>query len=697
MDLFPSTRETPLPGIPAPGGEVATAGERFVAQVKLAALRNDANFNAQRERDRIERELANQVIARIPRERLGEGPNAAFTQEEILNIAREMAAETPDAFADVDLSPEAIETRLNETLKEQRDELEQIVAMSPEGGAISEFIANMIGTTADIKNAPFLLLGGGGSVMRVMAREAMLNMMAEGINMPQRFDIAERLEEPAPNVLSELAAAAAFGGILGGGAAALARGVQIYMGRGRPPAGRPQTPDEEARINAVEDRIATDTPVAVVEEAIERAERVRPTRDPDLPTEPPDIPAQAQDTPPQEAPEPTAPRNEPAEEQQRLSDLLERETRRLEKQEPHLRRKAPFTQAIIDRQGGIRFRRETPRGRELTFAGAELQSRGITPKTHPFLFRKGGDGDLDTIVASEIFDEVGVFPSDPSSGFLLPGDVIDTIAEELGGGQRTFTTRAAREADQELESIREGLREAERNAENIAELDDFLKTSAARITPDEREIVLQEMNENGLDPVDAFERMAIRSERDRLPERIQNDPDFDDIPFPVPDRADDTQAGTGPRGGSPDARAAGERGEVARSADGGARFEETAAGQQQLIPDVDPITARDRLQDQAGRVLDGGDAPMDIGLVDTNARLQQDMFSEPSGKTAVDSNRAALDDLRASVERGEGFDGIDLDMRTDDGRVINSVSDLLRYAEDGVEFSEIINLCGRRT
>ena len=61
--------------------------------------------------------------------------------------------------------------------------------------------------------------------------------------------------------------------------------------------------------------------------------------------------------------------------------------------------------------------------------------------------------------------------------------------------------------------------------------------------------------------------------------------------------------------------------------------EQTAQGEQRLVPGVAPVTQAERLSNQADQPLTGGDAPADFGLFDTGARQQTDLMDlVPAGR-----------------------------------------------------------------
>lgn len=54
--------------------------------------------------------------------------------------------------------------------------------------------------------------------------------------------------------------------------------------------------------------------------------------------------------------------------------------------------------------------------------------------------------------------------------------------------------------------------------------------------------------------------------------------------------------------------------------------EPTPEGEQTLVPGVDPIDQRKRLETRQDQPLRGKAAPCDLGLFDTGARNQLDLF-----------------------------------------------------------------------
>lgn len=102
-------------------------------------------------------------------------------------------------------------------------------------------------------------------------------------------------------------------------------------------------------------------------------------------------------------------------------------TREMHKAYPETKQAKPFTYAMKAR-GGIQYKKNGV----LTPIAAELESRGITPKTARGLFREGGMADVDNIPASEVFKGPSVIAED-GNGYLSRDAVIDAIEREARG------------------------------------------------------------------------------------------------------------------------------------------------------------------------------------------------------------------------------------------------------------------------
>lgn len=186
------------------------------------------------------------------------GPNAP---QMVLDMAREQAKANPDAWKDIDLSEQGIQSRVTAQRVKSDAEEQQILDMMPSGRASAEFIGGMAGMLADVRQIPFLVAGGGGgSILKIMGREAAINMAAEGVTLPSQFETAKELGKDEPDVVRTLSMAAAGGAVIGGAIGALGRAVSYYQGRSKTP-----------RIPGVS-RAMSDSIVSAAEDALSRGE-----------------------------------------------------------------------------------------------------------------------------------------------------------------------------------------------------------------------------------------------------------------------------------------------------------------------------------------------------------------------------------------------------------------------------------------
>ena len=152
-------------------------------------------------------------------------------KEAILGMARDAQAADPSAWNGIDLSQDRIDRMTNEPLQKEYQDAQDILDMTPNSGAAG-FVGGAAAILSDPKQIPFLLMGGGGgSILKVMAREAAINMAAESIYLPKQFEMADRLDIPDPDVRAQLAMAAAGGAVFGGAVEAGRRGFTYFRSR----------------------------------------------------------------------------------------------------------------------------------------------------------------------------------------------------------------------------------------------------------------------------------------------------------------------------------------------------------------------------------------------------------------------------------------------------------------------------------
>jgi len=249
--FLPDTKELPVVYPDTPDIPQSSMWEGFGASISKTMTKTNASFYRQRMKSAIRDELAREAAERVGldgliefanREGVGMDPiwGTPGSVEDIffyeygmdatdwaLSAAREQAGQEPEAWADLDLSDDAIEAEMARRMKVDYEAALNTLSGMPSGHGVIELVGGMVGIALDVKNIPFLLMGGGGSILRVAGREALINMTAELAFMPDQFIQADLLEIPDPNVLQQLAMAAGFGAAFGGTMAALGRGFEL--------------------------------------------------------------------------------------------------------------------------------------------------------------------------------------------------------------------------------------------------------------------------------------------------------------------------------------------------------------------------------------------------------------------------------------------------------------------------------------
>ncbi len=729
-----------------PGAGIPDWTDGFSAASTAASLENDANFRLQRETVSAKAargwEIANRLGADAVMERAREAgfPEQSLTSfpdmvsrrpsnmppemEQLLSeMAGEAAAENPEAWADLDMSDEAIEQSVNARLQAEYQDAQQILEMMPGGRTSAGLAGAMVGMTADVKNVPFLLMGGGGgSFVRVVGREAAINVGAEAAFLPSQFKMAERLDIPDPNVVTQLALAAAAGGILGGAVEGASRGYTYFRGRNTvtPFAGRDEF-ETQVLVDQAEDILASNstTPVQDIARLAEDSAQA-----------PKPIVRPSERVFSQEGAKPWEQPDDPGIEGGNLTDEVDATEEALtaaikEAKARDHKNKNPLIDFLSN---GHRAKRGSgqPDGESLQIdpdgpAGQELANMGITRKTAPRLFKKGGRTDLDNLVASEMED---TFPGitdatnsrDPSlNGYLDPQGMIEVIARSAEGDSRWLRTRAdVMDLEDELA---DHIRRRADKADHIAPISDDLTpeqtvAEMARV----RQVVDDEINrlqasdfigEQQRDDMTEYLSRNGGSAEDMIYDMRDADLDFaevdlesddgrafaeytaDDFDRPAAEGEDAVSAGNGSAGRAEQASGA-DSGSATRSGPDQGASERTDAGDQTLIDGVSPITERDRLQAAQNAPMRGGNAAADNGLFDTGARNQSDMFSDPTSPEARVIQDTIADDIRTSVEA----DG-DMMLDMGDGLGERNVSKVLDELDDLDEFTEIMAMCGR--
>lgn len=429
------------------------------AAASRAMLENDSNFRYAREREDVRDGLRATAIEILGPENVWAGlvaqglaPDVPYDDRAanlmetnllwkpvIEQMAIDAAEADPKAWANTDLRPEAVEEAVNARLKAEHDELTALIDAMPEKRGLAQFIGGMAGVTADIKNLPFLLIGGGsGSFLKVMGREALINTTAEAAFLPSQYKMADRLDIPDPNVPLQLSTAALGGAAFGAFFEGVGRFAR-YAERRNAPIEFPGLPaHERLRLgDELEDILRKNEPDAAVkvEQAVFRAyERVgmtdRPfsavsSRDLDLV---PDSPRELE----------WVPDDLPEDPEVAFEKFIEATEKAILESDAGMKHKYPLGD-IVKQRGGIKYKRRNPitGDMELTWAAAELGAMGVTPRTHPWLWRKNGLDHVDNLVASEFERLSEVIPVVEGTGYFDPDAFIQALGDELSGAGKT--------------------------------------------------------------------------------------------------------------------------------------------------------------------------------------------------------------------------------------------------------------------
>ena len=578
-------------------------------------------------------------------------------QQLFLEQARQQAADNPEAWEGVDLSDEGLDARTNKRLQADYDEAVAITQMLPEGRVGDGFTGSFLSAMTDIRQAPFLLAGGGaGSLLKVAGREAMINMSTEAYLLPSQFEMAERLDIDDPNITRQLRDAAIFGAAFGAGATALQRGAQYYMNRQSGGVEQLSIPegftgkDMEAYVDQIEEALLGGQDIP--EMSIDAIRRQAPPSEVGLEAPPPRDP---QDPGP-------APQREPDTIEEALSseiDGIRAETGSNRKPISDYMRSPRINELTGQKEpSGLQVK---PGSR----AADELAAMGITSRTRPGVFSKNGRSDFDDLVASEwedtfpgISDAAGV----STNGYLDQDGFLSVLANELNDGPPMLRDRQRlADAEIQLEEYRRQRDTLQRQMDPIPDSDDIQATQAAM--NDIKDHVAQSVRMAGLEDV------LTASQRADMESILAN------------------------RGGSVD--------ELLDAMDEqDLSFAERDLGE----PDGPEFAPRDESDLQSGDELGAGrgdlDGPSQDGRPEESSRGRQEagngaiagpdrsIFSEPG--EAADLQRNITADLRDSIEADGDFD-IEMEV---DGRKLTSAQQVLDYLDEGERFSSRIDLCG---
>lgn len=636
-----------------------------------------------------------------------------ISQEIVMEVAREAASANPGAWTDLDVSAEGIDARVTERRAKELADNEAVIAMSPYPG-LAGFVGTVGAAMADPLNlALTFATGGGGSIMRVMMREAAVNTFAEAVTLPARIMVAKELNKPEPNVAEILAIGAIGGAALGGGIEALARGVRYLKARETVPKVPGFHPvDVTAAMDAGEDAIlAGESPVGAVEAVLQ------PRSEPPEAVAPSGV---AEVAPPAReplVPDPVAPVQPAA-----VADPFERIAA------PASQDEISAAQAALDEARAADFKVSRPLANYFRKRGGidpdsplgqELKARGVSSKTLPGLSKRTGAKSLDGLPARELEDD---FPGiteaaglDETGMYLDQNGLLELLIDSAQGGSHSWL-RTRADADAAMNALMDAENpnrtvsaleqfQAKEKADDgfFVDLDamDFDDPNGARLeqgfdawsarrylsfTPDERAELLTELRRSGGDAEFLIERQAQRN-RDEVANELDG-----------AGSAAGADSGYGPADGIPwdnpgEPRQAGTvEGQPAIAS------ERTAAGEQTLIPGVAPVAPS---LTRPAPVRGPQEADSQIGgMFDLAALSMRDMFDDPEGPKTQAFLDSMVVDLKAELETtGDvplGFTddtGRFIGLTTDDGRQITSLEDMLDEIEANDTLAREIDLC----
>ena len=688
---------TPIP--PGPDFEPQSWSAGMSATAEKTMLERDANLRLSRERTDEAARLTQEVMPlldstalldRLKQKGIVPEVQEAITPEalrynrkaqaEILAMAREEAEAMPvGKWNGVDLSEEGVDARVNARLRAEYADLEATIAMSPVG-TVGSMAAQLAGGVLDVRNLAVVTPGiGGPGVMAAILRGASVNAAAEAAFLPSQFEMADRLNIQAPDVLSTLAMAAAGGAILDGGITAAGKAIGYFAGRNAVP----DLPDVEpvraaAAVEAAEEALASgrslDEAVAEVIPPVTQEAPVAPApeaREPLVPAEP----AVAAD-PFERIANPASP-EEIAATQDAVDMARAADVKWSRPLSQWIKSSGPPTRAQLQkagREGRTLKAREDYRIDPNGPLGQELRARGISAKTYPGLFVKGGRGDLDNLVASEMEDEFpGIMDATGTAygeTYLNYDGLRELLIRDAQGDGSWLRSRADLQAAQSAaldaenpnrtvsaldqyrgkERADDGffvdLNEYEFDDPNASRLDGDFDAWAARrsltFTPDERAELLAELRRSGGDAEFLVERQAVRN-RDEVANELNG----------------------------------------ARAASGADR----GLGQADEIPWDNPGEPRQAGTLEGERAIAAGTAPDPVTA--EALTLRSKVFDDPTSTEA----QAFLDSMVRDLQDEADLDVEGMGLVTDEGTPITTKEALLREIEENDTLAREIELC----
>lgn len=740
MTYFLQSNDAPKIKAQNPQSDLSSWFGGLGAAFTKSAMENDANFTAARKQRDVQFEMAQQAAPRVGIQALndwytetGAGYDhirpAPQTTDEffamhgneayrmVLDVARQQADADPAKWADMDLSDAAVEKQVNERLRTEYEDAQLTLDMMSGGRGAAEFLGGLGGITADIKNLPFLLIGGGsGSIMRVLGREAAINVAAEATFLPSQFDMAERLNIPDPDIRTQLAMAAVGGAVFGGLMEGGARAITYWKGRNviQPVPGYSMG-TSDAMVTAAENAIAAgENPLQAVQQALKDT-RPQPyiLENPINPDRPPLITTER--LPPIDGQEPQPLPNETIISQ--AETAIDNAEKQFEADFPEMRFKYPLGR-VIQKLGGVKASVIRDGEKVRTPLAEELANMGVTTRTHPFIFSQKGMADLDNIPANEHLGLSEVLPVDHLTGYFSREGLLQALGRELSGNGKTPMSGEILARRSEIDSIgrtpsedfiagkqaddgwfvdlnkyhfdQDQLAANEQIARDFhAFLDE--KYAGTTFTDAEKAEMVAELQRSGGDAEFLVERVMER-ELDYAALPPQEAQDYGDIPFFGNEPTAQTPVGPGVR--------TGERSVADAQAEGGGAAGVADASGQTFIPGTDRIDTglsqrakaevAARMQQSKIRRLDQTRIEDQEGTLFGGAQQSMDWLDDIGGREAVEIQSSMMNDFRGQIEEGGDFD---IMIETDDGMKTMKASEVLDEIAEMDDFADSIHLC----
>ncbi len=162
-----------------------------------------------------------------------------FVDRQILARAGRFAARNPADYGGLPLDERQLEAEVNRRLREDWEEAQAVLQAGGWGSGAAEFTARAARATTDEFGLVFALAGGPefraglAGAARFMGIEGALGAAGEAFVLPRQYDMAERLDIPEPDALTQIALGAAGSAALAGIGAAAFRGFTYLTGRAR--------------------------------------------------------------------------------------------------------------------------------------------------------------------------------------------------------------------------------------------------------------------------------------------------------------------------------------------------------------------------------------------------------------------------------------------------------------------------------